>query len=59
LILHTDWLQLVRQDPHLPAALLAPDWPAIRAEELFRRLAAQYGRTAPKLAAEVMEELAV
>jgi phenylacetic acid degradation operon negative regulatory protein len=59
LVLHTDWLQLVRQDPHLPAELLAGDWPAIRAEELFRRLAAQYGRTAPKLAAEVMEELPV
>jgi phenylacetic acid degradation operon negative regulatory protein len=59
LILHTDWLQLVRQDPHLPADLLAGDWPAIRAEELFRQLAAQYGRTAPKIAAEVIEELAL
>jgi phenylacetic acid degradation operon negative regulatory protein len=32
LILHTDWLELVRQDPHLPAEHLAEDWPAIRAE---------------------------
>ncbi|MEU2129889.1 hypothetical protein [Streptomyces sp. NPDC018352] len=27
LLLHTDWLDLVRRDPHLPE-----DWPTARAE---------------------------
>ncbi len=39
LLLHTDWLELVRRDPHLPAEHLPDDWPAIRAEQLFRGLA--------------------
>jgi phenylacetic acid degradation operon negative regulatory protein len=39
LLLHTDWLELVRSDPHLPAEHLPSDWPAIRAEELFHALA--------------------
>lgn len=57
LVLHTDWLQLVRQDPHLPAEHLAADWPAIRAEQLFHTLAARYEGPAARLAAEVMDEL--
>ncbi|GAA2786884.1 PaaX family transcriptional regulator [Saccharopolyspora taberi] len=59
LVLHTDWLQLVRQDPHLPAEHLARDWPAIRAEELFRRLAKHYRSTAAPIAAEVIDEITV
>ncbi|WP_194923964.1 PaaX family transcriptional regulator [Catenulispora pinisilvae] len=39
LLLHTDWLDLVRRDPHLPAGHLPADWPAIEAEELFHALA--------------------
>jgi phenylacetic acid degradation operon negative regulatory protein len=39
LLLHTDWLDVVRRDPHLPAEHLPADWPGIRAERLFRRLA--------------------
>ena len=39
LLLHTDWLELVRSDPHLPAEHLPGDWPAIGAEELFHALA--------------------
>jgi phenylacetic acid degradation operon negative regulatory protein len=39
LLLHTDWLELVRRDPHLPAEHLPADWPAISAEELFHTLA--------------------
>ncbi|NUR58287.1 MAG: PaaX family transcriptional regulator [Catenulispora sp.] len=39
LLLHTDWLEMVRRDPHLPAEHLPADWPAIRAEELFHALA--------------------
>jgi phenylacetic acid degradation operon negative regulatory protein len=57
LILHTDWLQLVRQDPHLPAEHLATDWPAIRAEQLFRDLAARYEDTAATIAQALMDEI--
>jgi phenylacetic acid degradation operon negative regulatory protein len=39
LLLHTDWLDVVRRDLHLPAEHLPADWPGIRAERLFRRLA--------------------
>ncbi|TMR25201.1 PaaX family transcriptional regulator [Nonomuraea turkmeniaca] len=57
LLLHTDWLQLVRQDPRLPAEHLPADWPAIRAETLFHTLARRYEPTAAKLAAAVLDEL--
>ncbi|NRQ37387.1 PaaX family transcriptional regulator [Nonomuraea sp. NN258] len=57
LLLHTDWLQLVRQDPHLPAEHLPPGWPAIRAEQVFRELARAYERPAAALAAAVLDEL--
>lgn len=55
--LHTDWLHLVRQDPRLPAEHLPADWPAIRAESVFRALAARYQPTAARLAAEVLDEI--
>jgi phenylacetic acid degradation operon negative regulatory protein len=57
LLLHTDWLQLVRQDPHLPAEHLPPDWPAIRAEQVTRSLARAYEQPARELAAKVLDEL--
>lgn len=57
LTLHTDWLQLVRQDPHLPAEHLDPDWPAIRAEKVFHRLAERYRGPAGRIAAEVLQEI--
>jgi phenylacetic acid degradation operon negative regulatory protein len=59
LLLHTDWLQLVRQDPHLPAEHLPPDWPAIRAEQVFRELARSYEPRARTLADTLLEELPV
>lgn len=59
LILHTDWLQLVRRDPHLPAEHLAADWPAIRAEETFQRLAHGYREPAAAIAREIMQEIPV
>ncbi|OEU88260.1 PaaX family transcriptional regulator [Streptomyces abyssalis] len=57
LMLHTDWLQLVRQDPHLPAEHLPADWPAIRAETCFRTLARTYEPVAAALADEVLDVL--
>lgn len=59
LLLHTGWLHLVRQDPHLPAEHLAADWPAIRAEQLFHRLSARYRPTAARIAAEIIDEVAL
>ncbi|MEV4061985.1 PaaX family transcriptional regulator [Nonomuraea dietziae] len=59
LLLHNDWLQLVRQDPHLPAEHLPDDWPAIRAEHVFRTLARLYEPRARKLADTVLDELPV
>ncbi|WP_372500257.1 PaaX family transcriptional regulator [Sphaerisporangium perillae] len=57
LLLHTDWLQLVRRDPHLPAEHLPEDWPAIRAELVFHTLAREYEPRANTLATTVLDEL--
>ncbi|MFC0106449.1 PaaX family transcriptional regulator C-terminal domain-containing protein [Kibdelosporangium aridum subsp. largum] len=60
LMLHTDWLNLVRQDPHLPAEHLSHDWPAIRAEEeTFTALAEHYEEPALRIAREVIDEIPV
>ncbi|WP_245646621.1 PaaX family transcriptional regulator [Microtetraspora niveoalba] len=59
LFLHHDWLQLVRRDPHLPAEQLPGDWPAIRAEQVFRSLARAFEPTAGKLADEILDELSL
>ncbi|WP_244302052.1 PaaX family transcriptional regulator C-terminal domain-containing protein [Microbispora triticiradicis] len=59
LLLHTDWLQLVRQDPHLPAEHLPGDWPAIRAEQVFQTLARDYQQRAAETAAAVLDTLAL
>ncbi|WP_256376513.1 PaaX family transcriptional regulator C-terminal domain-containing protein [Amycolatopsis orientalis] len=59
LLLHTDWLQAVRQDPHLPAEHLPADWPAIRAEQVFARLDARIREASTRLAEEVLDVVAV
>jgi phenylacetic acid degradation operon negative regulatory protein len=59
LLLHTNWLQLVRQDPHLPAEHLAEGWPAVRAEKVFRTLAARYDPAAARIAAGLLDEIAL
>jgi phenylacetic acid degradation operon negative regulatory protein len=46
LLLHTEWLELVRRDPHLPAEYLPADWPAARAETVFRGLSGRWQRAA-------------
>ncbi|MER6125398.1 PaaX family transcriptional regulator C-terminal domain-containing protein [Streptomyces sp. NPDC001795] len=55
LLLHTDWLDQVRQDPHLPAEHLPEDWPAARAEELFQLLARRYEGPARQEAARTLD----
>ncbi|MDU0288858.1 PaaX family transcriptional regulator C-terminal domain-containing protein [Saccharothrix longispora] len=59
LVLHTDWLGLVRQDPHLPAEHLDEDWPAIRAEELFHDLDVRYRAPASAIAADLVDGITV
>ena len=58
LLLHTEWLQLVRQDPHLPAEHLPQNWPAIKAESLFQRLAYRYEKQAADVAGSITETIA-
>jgi phenylacetic acid degradation operon negative regulatory protein len=59
LLLHTDWLELVRSDPHLPAEHLPADWPAISAEELFHALARDYAGAARAEAERTLDTLRV
>jgi phenylacetic acid degradation operon negative regulatory protein len=56
-LLHTDWLQVIRQDPHLPAEHLPEEWPAIRAEEVFRLLDRKIAPGAANLAATLLDEI--
>ncbi|MCX5053435.1 PaaX family transcriptional regulator [Streptomyces sp. NBC_00201] len=55
LLLHTDWLEQVRQDPHLPAEHLPEDWPAARAEEHFHELAHRYEEPARQEAGRALD----
>jgi phenylacetic acid degradation operon negative regulatory protein len=57
LLLHTDWLDLVRRDPHLPAEHLPRDWPAAEAETVFRDLAGRWERPAARVAARLLDIL--
>jgi phenylacetic acid degradation operon negative regulatory protein len=59
LMLHTDWLQVIRRDPHLPAEHLPGGWPAERAERLFRKLDESLREGAAKEAGEVLDMLAI
>jgi len=55
LLLHSEWLRLIRTDPRLPAELLPTDWPAIEAEQRFHRLATPYAALAKQQAALDLE----
>ncbi|GAA3776418.1 PaaX family transcriptional regulator C-terminal domain-containing protein [Streptomyces coacervatus] len=59
LLLHTDWLEQVRQDPHLSAEHLPGDWPAARAEDLFRELAHRYAELADQEARSALDVITV
>lgn len=56
-LLHSDWLHAIRQDPHLPAEHLPDDWPAIRAERVFRRLDERIRDSATRQAEEILDEI--
>jgi phenylacetic acid degradation operon negative regulatory protein len=57
LLLHTDWLGAVRRDPHLPVEHLPEGWPAVEAEKVFRRLAADWEQPAAVEADRVLDLL--
>lgn len=48
--LQTEWLLLLRDDPCLPLAHLPADWPAVRAEKVFRRQDSAYASRAEAIA---------
>jgi phenylacetic acid degradation operon negative regulatory protein len=50
LLLTTEWLQIVRHDPRLPVHLLPSDWPAVRAQRVFKKLDASYEELARSIA---------
>ncbi len=55
LLIHTEWLQLVRQNPRLPADYLPADWPAFRAEHVFQSLAQKFALEAESIAASLFD----
>ncbi|MET9851613.1 PaaX family transcriptional regulator C-terminal domain-containing protein [Streptomyces sp. NPDC006450] len=55
LLLHTDWLDLVRGDPHLPAEHLPERWPAEPAEALFRELSDRFAPGSRRIAQEILD----
>jgi phenylacetic acid degradation operon negative regulatory protein len=59
LLLHAEWLQLIRKDPRLPAGHLPAEWPAIHAERLFEQLAAAYADPAQAIAGALLDAIGV
>ncbi|BEL08416.1 PaaX family transcriptional regulator C-terminal domain-containing protein [Actinoplanes sichuanensis] len=55
LSLIAEWLGAIRRDPRLPVEHLPADWPAVRAQALFRDLEAASLRPAHSLAASVLD----
>jgi phenylacetic acid degradation operon negative regulatory protein len=55
LSLVAEWLQVIRRDPRLPVRHLPQDWPAARAQKLFRHLAATLDGPARELAATLLD----
>ena len=50
LTLIAEWLHAIRRDPHVPVEHLPPDWPAVRAQKLFRELETAYQQPARAVA---------
>jgi phenylacetic acid degradation operon negative regulatory protein len=55
LLLFTEWLQIVRADPRLPAAHLPAQWPAAAAEDLFRAANALVDEPARQMAEQLLD----
>jgi phenylacetic acid degradation operon negative regulatory protein len=50
LTLVAEWLHAIRRDPRVPVEHLPPDWPAVRAQKLFRELETAYEQPARTVA---------
>jgi phenylacetic acid degradation operon negative regulatory protein len=50
-----EWLGAIRRDPRLPVQHLPPDWPAVRAQNVFRNLETAFDGPARKLAATLLD----
>ena len=57
LLMQTEWLQVIRQDPRLPQQHLPDDWPAERAQRTFRALHADLEPAARATTAEVLDTI--
>lgn len=57
LLLESDWLQTIRNDPRVPRQHLPGDWPAEPAQDLFRTLSAELRPAARAIAAEVLDTI--
>jgi phenylacetic acid degradation operon negative regulatory protein len=55
--LSTQWLRIIRDDPRVPVHLLPDQWPAIEAQQLFRRLHGTHFAAAQAQAAELLDTL--
>ena len=55
LLLSSDWLQVIRADPRLPAEHLPADWPAAKAESLFVELDKTVAQPAAEIARQILD----
>jgi len=55
----SEWLDIIRTDPRLPARHLPSDWPARAAQETFHRIAQQTEAPARRTATEFLETMPV
>lgn len=55
LLLASDWLQVIRADPRLPAEHLPADWPAAKAESLCTELDKTMERPAGEIARQILD----
>ncbi|MFI5586204.1 PaaX family transcriptional regulator C-terminal domain-containing protein [Amycolatopsis sp. NPDC051758] len=57
LLLESDWLRTIRDDPRLPREHLPADWPAEPAQELFYALSAELKTAARTIAAGLLDTI--
>ncbi|WP_328595286.1 PaaX family transcriptional regulator [Actinomadura macrotermitis] len=57
LLLQSEWLQTIRQDPRLPQEHLPQDWPAERAQRVFRSVHARLDPEARAIAADMLDTI--
>ena len=55
LLLVAEWLRAIRRDPRLPVEHLPPEWPAVRAQAVFRELEAEFEAPARAAAARELD----